>query len=368
MNKERDISLMLFTVLMLAFLGIIMVYSSSFILAQQRYGDGFYFLKKQLLFCAIGLAVMLIAMRLPVNVWKHLALPLFIASLAGLAMVLFSPWAIKVSGARRWIGFAGWSMQPSEIAKIALVLLLAKHFSKTKYLVAIKKAPSFKRIIVPLLATSVVTLLVLCQPDFGTGISILFLAAVVLFVVGVKLRYLLAGMLLSLPFFYHLILNVDYRRRRWLAFLDPWSDQADSGFQIIQSYVAFQEGGLWGSGLGSGKQKLFFLPEAHTDFILSVIGEEIGLLGVLLVISLFYILFWKGIQAVLKSDDAFSQYLAAGLTLLVATQAIFNMGVVMGILPTKGLPMPFISYGGTSLLVSFLACGILMSIAKRCPT
>jgi cell division protein FtsW len=214
-----------------------------------------------------------------------------------------------------------------------------------------------------ILFMSVVALCILIQKDFGAAATIAAITWLMMFVAGVRIPYLLGMFAAALPIAIMLIAGSEYRRRRILAFLNPWNDQYGSGFQMIQSYVAFNEGGWFGKGLGQGQQKLFYLPEAHTDFIFSVIGEEMGLIGILLVISLFGFFCYRGLIIALRAPDLFGRYLALGCTLLIALEAVLNMGVVMGLFPTKGLALPFISYGGSSLLISLIAVGILLNIS-----
>jgi cell division protein FtsW len=212
---------------------------------------------------------------------------------------------------------------------------------------------------------AVLLLLLLKQPDLGAALTLGAVAVIMLFAAGTRPTYIISMFLIALPFLYFLVMNVDYRRRRVLAFLNPWDDPSNSGFQIIQSWLAFGAGGVLGQGLGEGKQKLFYLPEAHTDFILSVVGEELGLIGVLLIASMFFLLVWRSIRVALGAEDTFGRFLAFGIAVLLGIEAFVNMGVVTGILPTKGLALPFISYGGSSLLITLFAMGILLNISTR---
>jgi cell division protein FtsW len=352
--------LLLFTTILLVGLGIIMVYSSSAVLAQERFGDSYYFLKRTIVFTAFGSLLLLVAARTPYYKLRSLVYPILIGSLFLMGLVFIPGIGRTISGATRWISVGPVAFQPSEVAKIALVIFLAYSMEK--------KAPKIRSFGVgfaPHVAVmGVVACAILIQKDFGAAATIAAITWMMMFVAGVRLAHLMSLFLFALPLVWWLVGGSGYRRRRVLAFLNPWSDQYGSGFQMIQSYVAFNEGGWIGRGLGEGRQKLFYLPEAHTDFIFSVLGEELGLLGVLVVISLFGFFCYRGLRIAFNAPDAFGRYLAVGCTLLISLEAVLNMGVVMGLLPTKGLPLPFISYGGSSLSASLLAVGILLSVSS----
>jgi cell division protein FtsW len=269
----------------------------------------------------------------------------------------------KAGGASRWIRLPGISIQPSELAKLGLVLYMAHSLAKKK-----EKIQTFKFGFVPYMVLLAVLLgMVLAQPDLGSAVTMVVVAFCMLLVAGTRWRHIVSVVVLTLPFLYFLVMNVDYRRRRIMAFLDPWDDPTGTGFQIIQSWIAFGTGGWLGNGLGEGKQKLFFLPEAHTDFIFSVVGEELGFIGVLVVTAMFLLLVLRGIRTALYAPDDFGRYLAFGLTILIGLEAFTNIAVVLGMLPTKGLALPFVSYGGTSLLTTLIAMGILLNISRQIP-
>lgn len=352
--------LLLFTTVLLVGLGITMVYSSSAVLAQERFGDSYFFLKRTAVFALFGCALMLVAARFPYYKMRSLAYPIMIASMVLIGLVFVPGIGRTISGATRWIGIGPLAFQPSELAKVALIILLAYSLEKKS-----DKIRSFGVGFMPhVFIMCLVSSLILLQRDFGAAATIAAITWLMMFVAGVRLSYLMSVVILALPLLWKLVGGSGYRRRRILAFLNPWSDQYGSGFQMIQSLVAFNEGGWVGRGLGQGQQKLFYLPEAHTDFIFSVLGEELGLIGVLAVIGLFGFFCYRGLRIALNAPDSFGRYLAVGCTLLISLGAVLNMGVVMGVLPTKGLPLPFISYGGSSLTVSLLAVGILLNISS----
>ena len=346
------------SVLALVGIGLVMVYSSSAIVAQENLKDSFYYLKRQLVGAALGLVAMAMAMRLGYRRLARLAYPLLLLAVLALVLVLVPGIGVKVAGARRWIRLLGFSFQPAELAKLAWVVYLAYSLAKKR-----EKVASFSVGFLPHLAIAGL-LVALCmgEPDFGSSVGLLFLMFVLLFAAGARLSYLVGCVLLAIPVGYHLMMSSQYRRDRWLAFLDPWAHKHDSGYQVVESLVSVGSGGWFGLGLGDGRQKLFFLPEAHTDFIFAIIGEEVGLLGVGALVLLYGVVIWRGIRAALLASEPFGAYLALGVTSLIAFQAGVNMGVAMGLLPTKGLTLPFVSYGGTSVTILMAASGILLSV------
>jgi cell division protein FtsW len=264
-------------------------------------------------------------------------------------------------GARRWLTLASFAFQPAELAKLALVIYLAHSMAKKE-----DKIKTFAIGVLPhLIVTGVCLGLLLLEPDFGTALILAMLLYSMLFIGGVRIAHLLGTALLALPALIYVMLTAPYRVRRVVTFLDPWSDPQNTGFQVIQSLIAFGSGQFWGRGLGEGRQKLFYLPEAHTDFIYSVIGEEIGLLGALAVLGLFGLIVARGLRLTSRIEEPFEQYLAFGLTALLGLQALIHMGVVMGIMPAKGLVLPFISYGGSALVVNLMEAGILLGLSRR---
>ncbi len=355
-----DYMLLIPTLLLMAF-GLVAVYSASSFLAEHKMGDSYYYLKKQGTFCLVGLFFFICAKNLPSSFYRKIVYPILVVSLFLVALSLVPGIGTRVGGASRWLRFAGYSFQPSELAKLALALYVAYSIAKKG-----TEMGSFSRGLLPHLAVAGAYMtLILLQPDLGTTIIIGSWLLIILFVGGVRIVHLVGLVLLSLPVLLWLVWKADYRLKRWWAFLNPWEDPRGLGFQIIHSFLAFGSGGVLGVGLGNGKQKLFYLPEPHTDFILSIVGEELGLLGVTMIVLLFGVLVTRGIQIALDASDLFSSYLALGISCFLGLQVIINMGVVLGLLPTKGLTLPFISYGGSSLLVTLIGIGILCSISGR---
>ncbi len=353
--------LILFPALALVGFGVVMVYSASFAVAEERMGDPYHFLKKQAVAAAIGICLLVFAARMNYRIWQSLSIPLLVASAALLAALILPGIRHDIGGSSRWLKLGPFSFQPSELAKLALVIYLARSLARKE-----GRMKSFTVGFLPhVIVMGALFLLVLKQPDFGTGILFVTLVFIMLFVGGARLLFLGGALVPALPILIYLAVKADYRWVRITAFLDPWKDPGKAGFQIIQSFLAFGAGNIFGVGLGEGKQKLFYLPEVHTDFIFSVIGEELGLIGVTLLIALFVLLIVRGFQSCLRSRDLFGTYLSLGITVLIAIQALLNMGVVVGLLPTKGSTLPFISYGGTSLMVNLMAVGILLNIHSQ---
>ncbi len=360
MKKHIDYILLLTTILLIA-LGLTMVYSASGILAKERFHDSTYFLKKELLASLIGLGGLLIAMKIPIEYFKKISYPLLGISMILLVAVLVPGVGVRVSGAQRWMRLGPFSFQPSEFAKLGIILFMAHVLSKKHEKIQV----FLVGFVPPMVLSGMIIALVLAGKDLGNAVVLSGTVFFLMFVAGARPAYLLSELLLALPAFYYLIAGVSYRRQRVLAFMNPWAFEKGAGFQIIQSYVAFNTGRFFGQGLGEGKQKLFYLPEAHTDFIFSVIGEELGLLGTLTVITLFAIWLSRVFTIAWKSQDLFSSYLALGIGILFGLQVVFNIGVVMGLLPTKGLALPFLSYGGTALIISMTCVGLLLNISSR---
>ncbi len=348
----------LFPVIMLSGLGIIMVYSASSAISMQNHDTVFYYMQKQAFFCLISIGIMFMTASFPYQLYRPMAYIILAAGLALLCLALMPAFNLKAGGAHRWIRLAGITFQPSEAAKLSLIVFMAYSLSKKQALIKEFSVGFLPHLFVLL----VFSLLIIIQPDFGTVAVYGIITWAMMFVAGVKIIHLLSPLPLLMPIIYFLVLKVDYRKERILAFLNPWADPFDSGYQITHSLKAFGSGGIFGQGLGLGMQKLHYLPEPHTDFIFSIIGEELGLIGVLGVFSLYTVLVWKGAQIARNAPDAFGSLLAAGLTTYLGIQMIINTGVALGILPTKGLTLPFISYGGTSLIISMTAVGILMNI------
>ncbi|MCX7635723.1 MAG: putative lipid II flippase FtsW [Syntrophales bacterium] len=351
--------ILLIATLILVTVGTVMIYSSSSIMAMERFNDGQYFLKKQLLYVLLGLVIMAGMMRFPYERLRSFAYPGVILSAVLLLLVLVPVIGMKVGGARRWIRLGFLSFQVTEFVKLAVVLFLA-HFltRKMAYLGDIKKG-----VIAPFVVVMTLIVLIAVEPDFGTAVITFSLTMFMLYLAGTPVRYLCGILVIFLPVAVWVLLSKSYRLERIKAFLNPWSDPQHSGFQIIQSLLSFGSGGTFGVGVGDGMQKLFYLPEPHTDFILAVIAEESGFLGVTMVIFLFGVLVTRGFFISLKAPDTFSSLLAAGLTMVIALEAFVNIAGVMGMIPLKGLALPFLSYGGSSLVMSLAAVGILLNIS-----
>ncbi len=361
MNEKRLTydPLLLFAVLTLVGFGLVMIYSASAIMAQDKLGDSFYFLKRQAVAAGVGLVAMAVAMKLGYRRMARLAYPLLLIAILLLVAVLVPGLGTVVGGARRWLRVPGISIQPAEIAKVAWVIYLSYSLAKKQ-----EKVKSFSIGFLPHIGIAGLLVgLCMLEPDFGSSVSLLFLMFVLLFAAGTKLSYLVGSVLMAIPFAYTAIATSPYRMKRITAFLDPWANRQGSGYQVAESLMSIGSGGMTGLGLGDGRQKLFFLPEAHTDFIFAIIGEELGLLGVGALILLYGVIIWRGLRAALNASEAFGTYLGLGVTSLVAFQAVVNMCVAMGLVPTKGLTLPFISYGGSSLIVLMGASGLLLSIS-----
>jgi cell division protein FtsW len=306
---------------------------------------------------------MYVTMRMDYRKLAGMAPYLYISAVVLLFLVLIPGIGKEVSGARRWLAFGGFTFQPSEFAKLALIIAFS-HF-----LVKKENAGRLKDFVTGYMpnaiALGVCFVLVLLQPDMGTSVIAALVVFFLFFISGIRFSFILGTFLMLLPFFYVAVVNVAYRRRRILSFLDPWADPSDTGFQIIQSYIAFGNGHIFGMGLGQGRQKNFFLPDAHTDFIFSIIGEEFGFAGCALIVILFAIFVYLGFKTAMKAPEPFGMYLAAGITASVGLQAIVNFGVATGLLPTKGLPLPFISLGGSALVMWLVSVGILLNVSQH---
>jgi len=345
---------------MLIMFGLVMVYSSSAMYAYETFGDSFYFVKRQIIAAIIGLILTVLVMGFDLNKVNRYSKIILFVSVIPLILVLIPGIGRSVSGAKRWIDLGILHFQPSEIVKITVLIYIAGFVSRKNSLMG----DLFYGYIPPLAVIGSVLLLIVLEPDFGTALTIGFIGILLLFIAGSKIIHMAFTVLLSFPFLYYLVMSAPYRRRRILVFLNPWADQKGAGFQIVQSFLALGSGGLLGVGLGQSRQKLFFLPASHTDFIFSIIGEELGFVGAIFLISLFAILVWQGIRIAIKIDDCFRKYLVFGIIFTIGFEVIVNLGVVSGLLPTKGLPLPFISYGRTSLIMHMVAIGFVLNAAR----
>jgi cell division protein FtsW len=359
-EKKPDIILLLVT-LILVTIGTVMVYSSSSILAMERFKDGQYFLKKQMFFVVLGLGMMVLMTKISFDQLRKWAYPGMLLSVVLLSVLLIPHVGIRAGGATRWLRMGIFSFQVTEMVKIAMVLFLA-HLLTRK----INHVKEFKRgVLIPLSVTLLVVGLIVLEPDFGTAVIITTILMLMLYLSGCRILHIAGLAALFAPVGLWLIFHKSYRLERLMSFLDPWKDPKHAGFQIIQSLLSFGSGGTFGVGLGDGMQKLFYLPEPHTDFILSIIAEESGFIGVAFVILFFVLFIIRGFLISFKAPDLFSTLLAAGLTMVISLEAFINIAGVMGLIPLKGLALPFISYGGTSLIMSLTAVGILLNISSR---
>ncbi len=356
---KSDKVLFLATILLVA-VSIVMVYSASAVVGLERFGKPYMFLLKQGMLAVLGITLMAVVMRIdyrtyrePVFIWTCLA----VVAVA-LIVVLFSP---PVNHARRWFGIAGIGVQPSELAKLAAIFFIAALLERRMH-----RINEIGYALMPIgIFLGCLVGLILLEPDFGTSMSLLAIAAVMVFAAGLNYTYILGVLLVALPVIGVLVMGTGYRRRRVLTFLDPWQDPLGDGFQIIQSLIAVGTGGVSGRGLMNGVQKLFYLPEPHTEFIYAVIAEELGLIGATAVVLCFCVIAWRGLRTALRAPDGFGSLLALGLTTMVVAQAFFNISVVLGLLPTKGIPLPFVSAGGSSLLINLVGMGILLNVSQH---
>ena len=361
MSRTRRIDRPLFVAtLLLVCTSVVMVYSASAVVAMDRFQQPNLFLTKQALWAALGLAVLAIASRIDYRLYKDdrvvwAVLGVVCLMLAG---VLFSA---PVNGTRRWFGIGGLGIQPSELAKVACVLFTAVTLERRAH-----RINDLRYSLMPVgLITGGLMLLILLQPDFGTAMSLMAIVGVMVFAAGLDYRYLVGMATVLTPVVVAILWAEPYRRARFLIFLDPWKDPLGNGFQIIQSLIAVGTGGVQGKGLMAGVQKLFYLPEPHTDFIYAVIAEELGLIGASAVLLCFVVITWRGLRVSVRAEDSFGSFVALGLTTMIGVQAFVNISMVLSLLPTKGITLPLVSNGGSSLLISLLAMGILLNISQH---
>lgn len=358
--KRKEIILLL-VVFCLIVLGALMVFSASAVLAKNKYGYSYYFLSRQVIFLGLGCVAMAVCRRIDYHWWAKLCAPLLFINLLLLVMVLVPGFGRQAGGATRWLHTPFFTVQPGELCKLVMVIYIGSYLANPD-----NELRNFTRgLLPPLLILLLFIGLLMMEPDFGTSALLLLLVVMLSWIGGARLIHLLSLGLLALPGIVLVVYRSPYRLKRIMTFLDPWKDPLGSGFQVIQSMMALGVGGVNGVGLGDGKQKLFFLPEPHTDFIVATIGEEMGFLGICFLTLAILVLLVTGVRIALASRDRFGMLLAVGLTFLVVVQMLVNMGVTMGVLPTKGLTYPFLSYGGTSLLTSFTAVGILMNVCRQ---
>ena len=361
MARKLKIDRVLFTAtLLLICVSVVMVYSASAVVALERFQQPYLFLTKQALWSVLGLAVLVVAMRVDYRTYRNEAFIWCLLALVVLMLVgvLFSA---PINGTRRWFAVGGLGIQPSELAKVACVFFTALMLERRMH-----RIDDLSYSLLPIgLILGLVVALILLQPDFGTSISLALVVAVMVFAAGLHYRYFVGLALVALPAIYIVLVSAPYRRRRLLAFWNPWADPLGDGFQIIQSLVAVGTGGVFGRGLMAGGQKLFYLPEPHTDFIYAVISEELGLVGATAILICFCVIAWRGLRIAARAEDMFGSFVALGLTTMIAAQAFVNISVVLGLMPTKGIPLPLVSFGGSSLLINLLGMGVLLNISQH---
>ncbi|MDH4229885.1 MAG: putative lipid II flippase FtsW [Nitrospirota bacterium] len=348
------------TVTLLA-VGLVMIYSASAPRAMSTYGSSWHFAMRQLMWAGIGLCGLLLGLLINYRLWKPAVPLMMLGILVALAATLVPGIGISAGGARRWLGAGGFNIQASELAKFVCAAYIAAYL--TNHGAALRRC-KVVTVVRPVLVLGTVLALIVAEPDLGNAVAIAAVAGCLLFVGGIGWRFVLPLVLLAVGAFAFAVWLEPYRLTRLTSYLDPWADATGSGFQVVQSFLAFGSGGITGVGLGEGRQKLFFLPEPHTDFIYAVIGEELGLIGALGILFLFLLFAWRGLVISRSAQEPFGRYLALALTLMIVLQALINMGVAVGVLPNKGLPLPFVSYGGSALLVSLFATGVLINISK----
>jgi cell division protein FtsW len=361
MARKLSSDKLLFTItIMLIMFGLVMVYSASAVMAMEKNGSPFYYVIRQAVWFILGLIAMVILMNIPYRTWNNriLIYSLLAIHMLMLAAVLFAP---AVAHVHRWFRVGPLSLQPAELVKFPLLLYLAYHLARKQDQIE----SLWHGILPPLIMAGQIAFLIVIEPDLGTAVMIVAVTIALLFFAGMPYKYFAMAAAGILPAFYFLVMNVPYRRERLFSFFNPDADPNGSGFQIIQSLIAVGNGGPKGVGLANSIQKLFYLPEPHTDFIFAIIGEELGMVGTITLLLAFLFFLWRGFRIAWKVQDPFGQFLAAGITIMVVLQAMINMSVVIGLLPTKGLPLPFISSGGSSLLMNMMAVGILLNISQH---
>jgi cell division protein FtsW len=359
-RKLKSDKVLFVATLLLVCASVVMVYSASAVLATQRFNQPYFFLIKQFMWAALGVSAMTLAMRFDYRRYRE---PSFIWMSLGtvtlaLVAVLFSA---PINGSSRWFGLGGMGVQPSELAKLSAIFFMAAILERR-----MDRVDEVGYALVPIgLVVAMLVGLILAEPDMGTAMTLLMIAAAMVFAAGLNYRYVVGAILGGVPVAYLVLMSASYRRRRLLAFWNPWSDPLGDGFQIIQSLIAVGAGGLFGRGFMAGVQKLFYLPEPHTDFIYAVIAEEFGLVGTTVVLLCFVVIVWRGLRVAMHAPDRFGAFLAIGLTTMMAVQAFVNISVVLGMMPTKGIPLPLVSFGGSSLVISLLGMGILLNVSQH---
>ncbi len=361
MAKRVSIDRWIFCItLVLVFIGLVMVFSASAVMASEKFGSAYSFLLRQMAWATAGLIAMLLLMNTDYRLLKH---PAIVFSLVGITtLLLVAVFFLDLShNTHRWLRLGPLSLQPSELAKPVLILFLAYFLADHTQTIT-----DWRKTLLPAIVPTVLfATLIVKQPDLGTALMCVAISGAILYVAGMRMRYFAYALVPIIPALYFLIFRVAWRRERIMAFLDPFADPQGRGFHTIQSLIAVSTGGITGSGLMESKQKLFYLPEPQTDFIFAVTAEELGLIGSIIIVALFGVFCFRGFRAALRTNDLFARYLAVGITAMVGVQAFFNISVVLAMLPTKGIPLPFISYGGSSLFIMLASVGVLLNITKQ---
>ncbi|MFW6305987.1 MAG: stage V sporulation protein E [Bacillota bacterium] len=359
--KHTPDYIIFFIVIVLMAIGLIMILSASSIRALTDYNDSYYLFKHQMMWSLVGIGAMIFFMNIDYHVYQKNSKLILFFTIIGLVLVLIPGIGRVAGGSRRWIGIGPIGVQPSELAKLGLVIYLSYYFSRKN-----EKIKSFIDGVLPtLIILGVVFSLILMEPDLGTAVTIAGTFFLMLFAAGAKYGHLASLIAAGIPMIIYFIFSEEYRKERLLSFLNPWADPLDTGYHIIQSLLALGSGGIFGVGLGQGKQKFLYLPEPGTDFIFAVLGEELGLMGTLLILLLFFLFAWRGLKIATSAPDIFGSMLAVGISSMVIIQAMINIGVVTSSMPITGITLPFISYGGTSLVIMLSAVGILLNVSRQ---
>lgn len=360
-KKQPDFLLILLVFLLTGF-GLIMVYSSSYVWAYFEHdGDTAFYLKRQIVRAVMGIVGMFITMSIPFTAYKKLVPLILIGLMVIMLLVLIPGIGVSSGGAQRWLNLGFMTLQPSEFVKLGLIIYLAFIYSKKQAYIK----DFFRGVIPPLVVVAIFFILILLQRDLGTGMSIIFFTIVMIFCSGAQFKHIFALGLMSGVIFLTFALTQSYRLKRLTSFIDPWADRYDSGYQLTQSLIAIGNGGLTGNGIGNSMQKFLYLPDAHTDFIFAIIAEELGLIGVVLFLSCYVLFIVRGIHVAIRCPDSYGTLLGVGIVSMLGIQALINIAVAAGRLPVTGIPLPFISYGGSSLLLTLVSVGILLNISKH---
>ena len=345
----------------LLLLGLLMVLNTTYFLGIEKKGDAFHFFKLHLAHIAAGLVILILLSQFSLAGLRRIVMPLFVVSVVMLALLYVPGLGVMKGGARRWLKLGPVVAEPSELVKFALVFFLAEFLSKRQ-----ERIREFKHgPLAVFLIVGPIALMILKQPDFGSTVMIALILFAMLWAAGARWQHLAAAGSGAVGLLVFQAAAKSYRMKRLTTFLDPWSVARGAGFQLVQSFIALGEGGKWGVGLGAGRQKMFYLPEAHTDFVFAVVGEEFGLIGAAVVVALFGVILFRGMRIAHDEPDPFASLLAVGLTALLSIQALINISVVIGLIPTKGLPLPLVSYGGTSIIIAMAALGALLALGRR---